>query len=487
MHRGTRSLRVKRFLELFAIDIRTLALLRVSVGALTIVDVLLRARDLTAHYTDRGVLPRAVALSGGIPHLGPSFHFLSGDVEVQALLFAMHVLAGFCLLVGYRTRLATILVWTFTVSLAARNPFVLNGGDRILRLVLFWAMFLPWGERCSLDRHLGRNAGEPPRSIVSFAGAALLMQGFFVYFVTGYLKAGGNTWWDGTAVYYALSLDHFARPLGERLLHYPGLLRLLTHSVLLLEIGGPLLLFSPRWTDGCRLLVIGALIAFQTGLATTMSLGLFPWASTVLILAYLPGSCWDWIARLERQPASPATAPARSGLQHAIASFAERYVAAFFFLFLILLNARELAPLPGRIPGEAWLESTAFLDQKWGMFVTPGDAGLWAAVAGRSADGRWIDLLRDGRALDLSRPEFPLGIYPNRRWATLFEAVSRHANVAERLTPSMTSYFCRRWNEQHPRNAIRESAIYAMSERTLLDGSHPAPTRQLLQDRPCPD
>ncbi len=498
---------MKRFLQLFAIDTRTLALLRVSLGVLTIVDVSLRARDLTAHYTDRGVLPGAVAISGNIPHLGPSFHFLSGDFEVQALLFALHVLAGFCLLVGYRTRVATILVWMFTVSLAARNPFILNGGDRVLRLILFWAMFLPWGERCSVDRLLDRSSGEQRGSIVSFAAAALLLQGFFVYFVTGYLKTGGDPWWDGTAIYYALSLDQFALPLGERLLDYPDLLTALTYSVLLLEILGPLLLFSPKWTDGCRILVIGALVVFQTGLAATMSLGLFPWTSTVLILAYLPGSCWNWVAKLGRERLPPATlglfeeisagwrrvvfrylphgAPARVRIHPTIASFAEKYVAAFFLAFLILVNVRVLASFPGKLKGQEWLVRTLSLDQNWGMFLTPGESGFWVVVGGRTAEGRWIDLLRDGRALDLSRPHFPLGSYPNRRWATLFEAVSRHENVSAHVSPWITNYFCHHWNEQNPQNAIRQSRIHVMWERTVLDGSHPAPTRVVLHDREC--
>ena len=86
---------MKRLVELFAIDTRTLALLRVCVGVLTIVDVSMRARDLTAHYTDAGVLPRAVAISGHIPHLGPSFHFMSGDFGVQALLFGLLLALGF--------------------------------------------------------------------------------------------------------------------------------------------------------------------------------------------------------------------------------------------------------------------------------------------------------------------------------------------------------------------------------------------------------
>lgn len=53
--------------EIFAIDLRTLALSRVLLGGFLILDLALRARDITAHYTDFGVMPRGVL----IPYLSP--------------------------------------------------------------------------------------------------------------------------------------------------------------------------------------------------------------------------------------------------------------------------------------------------------------------------------------------------------------------------------------------------------------------------------
>jgi hypothetical protein len=36
-----------------------------------------------------------------------------------------------------------------------RNPYILSGGDVLLRVVVFWAMFLPLGDRYSLDAYYG--------------------------------------------------------------------------------------------------------------------------------------------------------------------------------------------------------------------------------------------------------------------------------------------------------------------------------------------
>ena len=72
--------------EIFGIDLRTLALFRVGLGALLLVDLALRARDLTAHYTDAGILPRA-ALLDTLSVGSFSLHLLNGTVAFQAVMF----------------------------------------------------------------------------------------------------------------------------------------------------------------------------------------------------------------------------------------------------------------------------------------------------------------------------------------------------------------------------------------------------------------
>ena len=44
--------------EILGIDYRSLALLRVALAIIVIIDLCMRAMDLTAHYTDLGVLQR---------------------------------------------------------------------------------------------------------------------------------------------------------------------------------------------------------------------------------------------------------------------------------------------------------------------------------------------------------------------------------------------------------------------------------------------
>src|SRR5881394_816094 len=144
--------------RLFEIDVRSLALFRVLVSAVLLGDLLNRARDLVAHYADAGVLPRDVLIrrwaSGG--HV--SLHLVNGSPAGQALLFSVAVALGLCLRVGFRTRIAAFGPWALLMSLHTRNPLVLYGGDDLLRMLLFWGMFVPLGAAFSVDA-----ANEPGR------------------------------------------------------------------------------------------------------------------------------------------------------------------------------------------------------------------------------------------------------------------------------------------------------------------------------------
>ena len=97
--------------SLVGIDVRSLAALRISLALIVIYDVLARARDLEAHYSDTGLLPRADLLKWKEDAYNFSIHMLSGVWWVQGLLFLVTLWAAGALLLGRRTRLASFVCW----------------------------------------------------------------------------------------------------------------------------------------------------------------------------------------------------------------------------------------------------------------------------------------------------------------------------------------------------------------------------------------
>ncbi len=292
MKRGIKA----KFEKLFGMDVRSLALVRVCFASLIIIDLINRGSSLKAYYTDYGVLPRhALFQYENILRLN-SLHLLSGTFAVQFILFLMAGLAAFCLLIGYRTRLVSILSWFFLVSLHNRNFLVLQGGDILFRMVLFWGMFLPWGRCYSVDSLLALRTNEP-KQVSSLATVAYLLQIAFVYTFSGLLKTGREWTTDGTAIYYALNVDQFTKPFGYFLLQFPSLLKIMTFSTWYLECFGALFLFFPFFSVPIRMIALCLFVGLHIGIQMSMAMGLFHWIALSAFIGFLPSEFWDFIAR----------------------------------------------------------------------------------------------------------------------------------------------------------------------------------------------
>lgn len=287
--------------EIFAIDLRTLALLRVGLAVMIIADLVLRARDLRAHYTDFGIMPRAV-IDGFMHPASFSLHLMNGSAWFQVVLFLLAGLLALLLLVGYRTRLMTVLSWVMLVSLQMRNPMILSGEDNLLVLLLFWSMFLPIGARYSIDAALDNNAGTHPNRFVSIASAALLIQGMSMYLFSALLKSDARWVPDGTAVYFALQLDYLVTPLALWFRQFEALLHGLTYYVWGLELIGPLLLFSPILLRPLRAVLQLAFMSMHFGFFLFLQIGLFPFISILMNLTFTQGWVWDWLGARLRRP-----------------------------------------------------------------------------------------------------------------------------------------------------------------------------------------
>ncbi|MEM6985856.1 MAG: hypothetical protein AAF499_04885, partial [Pseudomonadota bacterium] len=145
----------RAFERVFALDLRSVALFRVGLAVAVLSDLLYRASDLSAFYTDAGVLPRTV-LREAINAQPVSLHALSGGAGLQIGLFVLCALAALALLIGYRSQLAAFVCWALMLSLHQRNPLLLQGGDDLLVILLFFGFLLPLGARFGIDAALNR-------------------------------------------------------------------------------------------------------------------------------------------------------------------------------------------------------------------------------------------------------------------------------------------------------------------------------------------
>jgi hypothetical protein len=494
------------------IDVRALAAFRVTLGVLLVADLALRSRNLVAFYTDRGALPRS-ALRAAAPALSRlSLHAVSGEAWVQALLFALAAVVALALLVGYRTRAATLLSLLLLLSLHFRNPYVLNGGDGVFRRLLVWSVFLPLGGRLSVDAlRRRRRAGGPGSDdradddsagdrVANLATAGLLLQVIVVYASNAVLKSRGALWTSGDAIAYVFSLRQLTVLLGDRLAADPVPLRPLGELWFVMLVASPLLILL---TGRPRALLVGLFAAMHAGMALFLKLGIFPAVSVVALVPFLPPAVWDAAERRDTGPfrdraSGTGLDPSRwrdridwivpptglPGVPRSVVAWLGgwrrwlgRPLLACMLAFVLLWNAAALGFVG---PPAAVTEFRDPTENRWSMFAPepPRVDGWFVAPAQLESGGRadaW-----NGGPVRWDPPPDVSATYPTARWRKYLENVRREDAPLGR---PFAAYLCRRWNAAHPTDATAVRVVY-VEQSTRLSG--PEPTRRVeLARRSC--
>lgn len=281
----------KKITRSWSLDLRSLSLFRIGLALVIIGDLLLRSRYLMEHYTDMGIFPRQGYFSLWEGVHSWSIHTASGQLWFQIFIFLVHGLLALWLLVGYRTKFASIGLWILTVSLQNRNMAINSGADDLLRMVLFWSMFLP------LDRYWSwskMHYNFPNLKYICTIGTiAFIVQQIFLYWVTAYLKLGPEWYMSHSAVYEILSLETFRLPFGNILYAYPRLMNGISWLSMAAEFVGPILIIFPFFHNFSRILGILMISLLHLGIMTNIGVGIFPFVSIVALLALLPERFWD--------------------------------------------------------------------------------------------------------------------------------------------------------------------------------------------------
>ena len=493
--------------EIFGADLRSLALLRMGLAIVVILDIIFRLPDLRAFYSDEGIMPRNLHIElYGSSYI--SAYLLNGLSAVVGMLFITTVFFAILFFFGFHTKIANIVLWFLMTSLHGRNPLVLTGGDTLLHLILFWCMFLPLNACFSLDSFLSPKTSskkEINHTIFSIPVIALFTQIAFVYSFTAACKIGPEWMKDGTAIYYALNIDQYVTPFGHSLLHFPKLLQFMTPCVFWLEAIGSLFMFSPVFNPQIRLITIFAFICLQLGFGYCLTVGIFPYITTVAILAFLPGLFWDKILPVVfkikllnsfmnyfvRKFSDIAVFLSKSGLAGSsqnnklnLSTFVN-IIVAFFLTTILLWNVQSVEVLKFKMP--TWLSTYSYffgLEQSWIMFGPKFlREDFWYVYPGILKNGKRVDVFNKGSEITWDRPSNLANFYSNHRWKTYI----RNLWVSDkRLQPYYAQYLCGEWNKNHTsENQLSDIYFYYAREITLPNNKVDKPIYGLMYSHKC--
>ncbi len=448
------------------VDARPLGLFRIGFGALMLKEALYHIFLASTFYSDSSIVPRA-ALDQTV--FSGRFSLMSGLAEswMAIAFFILWALVALGLLLGWQTRVMSLLNFVLLLSMINRDPFLVTGAEIAMIALAFWSLFLPLGRCYSLD---ARRSPQPPTAY-AFPVRMIQIQVALVYIFTAIFKLEGQSWPNGYAIYMALQVRLYTFPLGDWFLaNAPfGLLQILTFLTLVIEAGIVPLVFAPILQPYLRAIGLLLGVALHIGIGLLMAIPNFP---LVMLTSYLLffDSRWvnaleQWIQKAtdERMQFSKMRAECadktveRKGCGGLLAGMARgtmqggyRAALAAFLLFCmtviiwgnllnddVLANNLNLNPMP---PDWNTALLSLELSQTWSLFAPePLQHDGWFILAGTFTDGRVVDVQTDAPP-GVIRPQWFIG--PFSRWSK-FEENLMGAGSYSPIFASWGAYTCR--------------------------------------------
>lgn len=172
---------------------------------------------------------------------------------------SLYILSLGAFTVGYRIRVATVLVWFLHWVLVNTSSSSVYGVDQYAHVFLFYLMWAPsaWTD--------------PPSSAARLALRVMQLHLCISYLASGFEKAQGIQWWNGELLWRVVSLPLYRQFDMSWLAHWPLISMLAGWMTLLLELGYCVFIW-PRQTR--KLWLIGV-VGMHLGIVIFLGLHLF--------------------------------------------------------------------------------------------------------------------------------------------------------------------------------------------------------------------
>ena len=236
---------------------------------------------------------------------------LSDRASYFEACYGMALVTAALFLLGWHTRLVSILFALVVTSFHGRCIFMTDGGDNLIVLMAIYLAFTDCGRRWSLDSRRARRRAsaltrvprQRPLPSPSVRRQAILVarslrtavhncamfviaaQVCVLYGSAGLYKVQGMLWRDGTALRYVLNLSLFQPwpELSQLADDHRLLIAAACYLTVLAQVALPFSLFSRL-----KYVVLGLLLAMHIGIAVLLGLPLFSGAMIIADAVFLP-------------------------------------------------------------------------------------------------------------------------------------------------------------------------------------------------------
>lgn len=271
------------------------AILRMTLGLVAVWQAIGIVWNLHRFYSDTGVIPTAVVQYDRFLWLTP-FYWAPKSAAVVDLVGGAFALASVALLVGFKPRVAALVLAYTHAALQFRNPFILNSGDRLFMIQVFLAAFAPLGHKWSVDAWLRGRSGALAPAATMWGQRLVGLQIAYVYIASTVAKVANERWRNGMALRDVLASPVFAEwPVYA---DFRPLIYFLTYMTLALELLFPF----GVWFKRLRPWFILWGISFHVGIDVTMIIPIFSSIMIASYAAYLSDDEVRWVLARLRDP-----------------------------------------------------------------------------------------------------------------------------------------------------------------------------------------
>jgi hypothetical protein len=221
------------------------------------------------------------------------------DVWAEAIFWVLGVSAIF-LSIGFLTRFSSVAVFLCLTSIQQRNLYIIHSGDAFLRVAGAFLMFAPAGAALSFDRLIRIARGREGTAIqptAPWAQRMIQLETALVYLVASWWKSTGESWINGTAIYYVFNLDEFRRFALPSWAQHPTIAKLGSWFTIALEFA----LGSLVWIKEFRYPLLLTGLCFHLILEYSLNVPLFQWVLLSTYVLFIDPDdltrAWAWVTR----------------------------------------------------------------------------------------------------------------------------------------------------------------------------------------------
>eukprot|EP00557_Chaetoceros_sp_GSL56_P014107 CAMPEP_0176483438 /NCGR_PEP_ID=MMETSP0200_2-20121128/3919_1 /TAXON_ID=947934 /ORGANISM="Chaetoceros sp., Strain GSL56" /LENGTH=511 /DNA_ID=CAMNT_0017879841 /DNA_START=44 /DNA_END=1579 /DNA_ORIENTATION=+ len=481
-------------------NLKALALFRISLGFLLLLELLLRYRFIHVFYSEEGTFPTRLL----IPQIDWIYrviciHAYSGSMVFQQCLLTIQVILAFCLMVGYKTSLVSVLSWFLYLSLTLRNTWLNFILDRYFHYMLFYSMFLPSGAIWSLDNHasLATNKRDETKSnhtVVSLATMAIKCQIFWIYMDAGYGKYSDPLGGWSLQAYPLPALDTYARhTVAARYLYAlltPTGLRFMTPTVVYVELLACPLTLLGSYLGNRKLVLscIAVICSLHFGIALTVR-------NTVLLSSVACAAWCVFLPPTKNDLVMSSSSSEYNGRKNADNHVNGKKQGGHSMLSKVIILSMIFGSFWFEVMSNECNQSmkhvwSTLLHNRWNVFIGAEEYVTWEIAPGRLADGSVVDVWGQKDQVDWEMPGTGAPCTSTARlgrWRSFPYLAELEGEEGEALW----SYLCRQWDrengvdEGNPGRKLLRYNFFMLQADVLPNMGFSATRKRLIHSHDC--